>query len=77
MQGTPVMLLFLILFVMVIIFLFDSNWICHSIFFHYLDHDRKRAHNWMVSSDGNLLLWDSGLSFNHGNLFLFLISFSV
>jgi len=30
------------------------------------DHDRKRPHNWMMDGERKLLLWDSGLSFNHG-----------
>ena len=31
-----------------------------------VDHDRKRGHNWMLDGDQKLLLWDSGLVFQHG-----------
>lgn len=34
-----------------------------------VDHDRLKGHNWVSDGFNNLLLWDNGLSFNHGALF--------
>lgn len=48
----------------------QAGLISDTIVFDYLvdDHDRLKGHNWVSDGYNNLLLWDNGLSFNHGPL---------
>ena len=53
--------------VIVFDFLVDGKRFDLPILIHTtLDHDRLGNHNWKLSADNRLLVWDSGLAWNFG-----------